>query len=339
MRRFLRGRLSFRCFIYLAICSVIGNYFLFRFFNQDFSAVVCKMEKASSRVRGACPLIPPGLQGRIQDLNLKPLEWNQLESSYSSLSPGGSWEPEHCKARFKVGVLVPFRDREEHLKVFLNNLHPLLMKQELAYTIFVVEDAASHPHQFNRAALFNAGFLEANALSGPYDCFVFHDVDLIPENDHILYSCPTEQPRHLSVAVSTLNYRLPYKELFGGVCAIMTHHFTLVNGFSNRFLGWGGEDDDLYTRLRAHNLTISRHPLSVGRYTMLPHRKAKPNPERFRLLNTSLPRHEKDGLSSIKYDVLSVQRKPLFTLFKVQIHSPANPASTIIHSNQTVNNN
>ncbi len=39
----------------------------------------------------------------------------------------------------------------------------------------------------------------------PWECFIFHDVDLIPEDDRNIYSCPPE-PRHMSVAVNTLNY-------------------------------------------------------------------------------------------------------------------------------------
>lgn len=31
-------------------------------------------------------------------------------------------------------------------------------------------------------------------------CFVFQEIDLLPTNDRILYSCP-DQPRHMSVEV------------------------------------------------------------------------------------------------------------------------------------------
>ena len=47
-----------------------------------------------------------------------------------------------------------------------------------------------------------------------FGCFVFHDVDLILENDNAIYSCP-ERPRHLSSAVDKFNYHLPYSALFG----------------------------------------------------------------------------------------------------------------------------
>jgi len=42
--------------------------------------------------------------------------------------------------------------------------------------------------------------------------------------------------------------RLPYYGIFGGVSAFKKEHFNLINGFSNKFFGWGGEDDDLYER-------------------------------------------------------------------------------------------
>lgn len=42
--------------------------------------------------------------------------------------------------------------------------------------------------------------------------------------------------------------RLPYVNIFGGVSAMRDEHMTTVNGFSNIFWGWGGEDDDISTR-------------------------------------------------------------------------------------------
>ena len=51
--------------------------------------------------------------------------------------------------------------------------------------------------QFNRAALFNVGYLEAMKLYA-YDCFIFHDVDLLPEDLRNVYKCG-EQPRHMYV--------------------------------------------------------------------------------------------------------------------------------------------
>ncbi|KAA0197832.1 hypothetical protein HAZT_HAZT011494 [Hyalella azteca] len=141
--------------------------------------------------------------------------------------------------------------------------------------------AEAGKREFNRATLMNIGALESAKLY-PYDCLVFHDIDLLPEDDRNLYAC-REQPLHLSVAVDTLGYTLPYKNIFGGAGAISVEQFRRVNGFSNKFWGWGGEDDDMANRIKYHGLSISRNPANISRYTMIRHYKDKPNPLRFAL--------------------------------------------------------
>jgi hypothetical protein len=101
---------------------------------------------------------------------------------------------------------------------------------------------------FNRARLMNIGYNEA-MKDYDWDCFVFHDVDLVPEDDRNLYHCPF-YPRHMSSHVNTFNYELPYKEILGGVTAIRRKHFEMINGFSNLYFGWGGEDDDFAERFQ-----------------------------------------------------------------------------------------
>jgi hypothetical protein len=84
--------------------------------------------------------------------------------------------------------------------------------------------------------LLNIGYKEA-IKDYDWGCFVLHDVDLVPEDDRNLYYCPF-WPRHMSIAVNTLKYALPYKEIFGGVSAIRRDHFELINGYSNSYFGW-----------------------------------------------------------------------------------------------------
>lgn len=42
--------------------------------------------------------------------------------------------------------------------------------------------------------------------------------------------------------------RLPYNEYFGGVSMFSHDQFLKINGFSNDYWGYGGEDDDSYLR-------------------------------------------------------------------------------------------
>ena len=51
----------------------------------------------------------------------------------------------------------------------------------------------------------NVGFVEALEISD-YDCFVFHDVDFIAEDDRSMYMC-RELPLHLGAYHDYYNYK------------------------------------------------------------------------------------------------------------------------------------
>ncbi|XP_022914033.1 beta-1,4-N-acetylgalactosaminyltransferase bre-4 [Onthophagus taurus] len=234
---------------------------------------------------------------------------SELERNFYWLTTGGHYAPKDCIQNKSLALIIPFRCRAEHLLIFLNHMHPFLKRQKLDYTIFIIEQDDDGP--FNRAMLMNIGFKEALKRRN-YDYFIFHDVDLLPEDDRNLYTCPI-QPRHMSVAVNTMNYKLPYSRIFGGVSAITREHFEILNGFSNSFWGWGGEDDDMSNRIAYHKLTISRYPVTVARYTMLTHKKDRANPNRYNTLKMGKTKFKTDGLNSLKYQVSNAKQKLLYT--------------------------
>ena len=45
--------------------------------------------------------------------------------------------------------------------------------------------------------------------------------------------------------------------------------FRQLNGFSNQFWGWGGEDDDMRVRIRKLKLRVERYSPNIARYTMI----------------------------------------------------------------------
>ncbi|KAG5872935.1 hypothetical protein JTB14_005956 [Gonioctena quinquepunctata] len=263
--------------------------------------------------------VSSNLKGRIPIVRTPVGTVVELERRFPWLKPGGHWQPETCHVLKRVAIIIPFRCRSEHLLIFLQHMHPFLKRQQLDYTIFVVEQDGDGV--FNRAMLMNIGYKEALNI-GHFDCFIFHDIDLLPEDDRNLYTCP-EQPRHMSVAVDIFKYRLPYPAIFGGVCAISTEHFKLLNGFSNSFWGWGGEDDDMSNRIRFHHLHISRYPLTIARYTMLTHKKDKPSPNRYEVLKNGQKRFDLDGLNSMKYKLIQRKLNLLYTWILVGIEPPS----------------
>ena len=60
------------------------------------------------------------------------------------------------------------------------------------------------PDMFNKAVLMNAGFKQASA-DADYDCYLFHDVDMIPEDDRNIYVCSLV-PRHVGSHLAEWNY-------------------------------------------------------------------------------------------------------------------------------------
>ncbi|KAH3724961.1 hypothetical protein DPMN_050788 [Dreissena polymorpha] len=220
------------------------------------------------------------------------LSWASLEQTLTYLEIGGHFRPAGCVARTKVAIVVPYRNREA----------PNIT--------------------FNRGLLMNIGYQEA-LRDYDYQCFIFHDVDLLPEDDRNLYSCE-QSPRHMSVAIDKHNYTLPYEAYFGGVSAISRRHFQKINGFSNVFFGWGGEDDDMYLRIVYTGLDVTRNSATVARYKMLRHAEDKLNElnaVRFRLLNTARRRRLQDGIRNVKYTVLKKEYRQLYTWILTSPHT------------------
>ena len=118
---------------------------------------------------------------------------------------GGRWEPNYCKARHHVAILIPYRNREQHLEQFLLHMHPLFARQELSYKIYLIEPVENIT--FNRGLLLNIGFIESNKDSNDtWQCHAYHDVDLISEDDRTLYYC-TESPIHMSYRINKHKYK------------------------------------------------------------------------------------------------------------------------------------
>ncbi|KAK2184570.1 hypothetical protein NP493_260g03062 [Ridgeia piscesae] len=207
--------------------------------------------------------------------------FESLAARHPELEAGGLWRPTDCRSRHHVALIVPYRQREHHLKLFLNHIHPFLQRHQLDYGIYIVDQAL--PTRFNRAMLMNIGYAEASKQA---------------------------------------NYSLKYSTLFGGVTALKTEHFKLVNGFSNIFFGWGGEDDDLWLRVEHRGLNVSRYPNDIARYTMLKHTRDplnELNPKRKKLLRHSDERIDTDGLNSLQYELLKLEKRPLYTWLYVRI--------------------
>lgn len=113
-----------------------------------------------------------------------------LIRTFPAVQSGGIWMPKDCQSLSKLALIIPYRDREEHLMLCLYHLLLILQFQQIQFQIFIVEQIGNGT--FNKGRLMNAGFQVAERAGA--DCVCFHDVDLVPENLYISYHC-AEQPK------------------------------------------------------------------------------------------------------------------------------------------------
>nr|CAI5819654.1 unnamed protein product [Callosobruchus analis] len=247
-------------------------------------------------------------ESRLKNCSYENLILNHVDINIRSIYDlSGEYKPKDCVPLIKTALIVPYRNRATHLKIFLNYMHHFLQNQRIHYQILIVDQNDTLP--FNRAKMLNYG--AKVAIEMDYSCLILHDVDLIPISTGNIYGC-SKMPRHMSSSVDTFRYNLPYLTLFGGAVAILSSQYKQVNGMSNKFYGWGAEDDDFYRRLITNGIIPYRFSPDVSRYTMLPHMKEMASSERFTVLTQVKEHHKLDGLSSLS-DNIVIKPKNLYT--------------------------
>nr|XP_039262761.1 uncharacterized protein LOC120338849 [Styela clava] len=227
-----------------------------------------KRANAESNKLSICPEYSKLLVGPLQvNASYSPTEDEAMKSG--GTMENGCFEPTWCVARQTVAIIIPYKDRKEHLITLMNHLNPILQRQSLRYCIFVAEQFDNGA--FNKARVMNAAFLEIIKFSKiNFDCVIFHDVDMLVEDDRNLHTC-SKMPKHLSPAIDKFNYTLNYGTRFGGVTAISVKNYIKANGHSNNFWGWGGEDNDMEMRIARNKMVIVSTNTTYGRYKMIPH--------------------------------------------------------------------
>ena len=150
----------------------------------------------------------------------------------------------------KLGICIPYRNRETHLKTLIPHLTKFLNKKGIEHSFYIAHQ--TDDKLFNRGAMKNIA--AKHAFDDGCDYIAFHDVDMLPENDNCDYSYPNELPTHISTKLSKYKYKLNYEQYFGGVVLFTKEQVYKTNGYSNDYWDWGMEDDDLFWRCIFENM-------------------------------------------------------------------------------------
>ncbi len=155
----------------------------------------------------------------------------------------------------RLGIVIPYRDREAQLNQLLPHLISYFSRNAEARNIkpLIIVSEQADQRKFNRGWVCNAGAL---AVGNYCDYFCFHDVDYLPLWADYSYSAtPTRSirwgidRRPVRTTPDNKFQVIVPRDGFGGVVLVDKGQYLAANGFSNLYEGWGCEDGDLKLRL------------------------------------------------------------------------------------------
>lgn len=190
----------------------------------------------------------------------------------------------------KIIFIIPYRDRENQKKWFIDNII------HLANIIPYFEVYFIHQNDtriFNRGAMKNFGFLHVkNKYPNDYKSIslIFHDVDTFPKKNILL---------KYSTHAKTIKHFYGFKHTLGGIISIKGYDFEKINGFPN-YWGWGFEDNVLQERCLKNNISIDRKQFYKINDKNIYHFQD----ERFKLFN--LKNVERMQNDNVKYGIKSL---------------------------------
>lgn len=222
---------------------------------------------------------------------------------------------EEKKPEKHLKIVVPYRQREEHLRHLLPHIRDYMDDSEISYHIVIAEQEDGLP--FNRGAMKNVGFL----LGGTSDYTCFHDVDYLPLNADYSW---TDDPACLVLIGAegkpiknrgeSRRIRLDKVSFFGGAVLMPDTLFRQIDGYSNDYWGWGFEDTDIAKRFEAAGISCIRRP---GVFCPLTHDshgyEVDGDMNETAALNRALylrkwrngEPEKADGLSTLSYEIIS----------------------------------
>jgi glycosyltransferase involved in cell wall biosynthesis len=177
----------------------------------------------------------------------------------------------------KYSIIIPYRNREEHLEVLLPRLQEKFADKD--YEIIISEQG--NEDNFQIAAVNNIGFIESTG-----DVIILHQVDYYPADDLDYTFTGTVtlmgakaffldkdnaslRPEHdIPGGYRSFSQAID-PNFYGGVVMMSREQFEVINGLNPLYKGWGNEDEDLRERLKWAGIPVVRQ--TEGTYFCLYH--------------------------------------------------------------------
>ena len=228
----------------------------------------------------------------------------------------------------KVAIIVPFRDLKEQermkqLKRFVPYMCKFLDKANLEYNIFVIEQS-DDGYKFNAGQTKNIGYNIAKKFN--YDYYIFHDVDLLPNNDLMYgYERFPDIPTGMAGMWDKYKYypngtKIP--DFIGGIFSIAPKDFEAANGYPSNHWGWSKDDAILLYRLKKSGINVD--VLEKGSLEEMKHKHGRSKREWENILYGMLEKDDEitwkyNGLFNLKYKILKKRNFIRKKCFKITV--------------------
>ena len=168
---------------------------------------------------------------------------------------------------YKNIIIIPYRNRKEHLDIFISDALPLFEKYLKPFKVVVVEQEEGK--LFNRGLMINIGFNEHKTVS---EYYFTQDVDITPKEDCVkdIYTKESINKNNTIIGILTSDCNT-----LGGIIKFGSDTFVKSNGFPNNMWGWGVEDKALQNRVEFMDINVEKtiisartNPLEIANFSI-----------------------------------------------------------------------
>ncbi len=202
-------------------------------------------------------------------------------------------------------ILIPYRARKHQefrrtqLITAINNFKTYFEQNHIEYKIVITEQ--NNDNMFNRGALLNVAFLEAEK-------YITIQKKYIHMNTDYTFDLSIPFPKELldlKEGIIDL-YKPSLPMILSGACVFDPDTYKKINGFPNDLEGWGGDDWAIYNRIVHNNIHLMTLNGINGRFIIEEFTTFDDNYRLNNIKNIDLANRndfESNGLNTIQYIV------------------------------------
>lgn len=181
-------------------------------------------------------------------------------------------------------IIVPYRNRPEHLAEFLNHMQ---IGVHSTIPICIVEQTE---HQaFNRGKLLNIGYL----CNPGFTHYIFHDVDMLP------YGVVNYMAKYTAPVVQLVSSNIQLLGYLGGVTRFSGFTFNRAGGYHNDYYH-RAEDNEMAFNLKRLDINVINR---FSKFKTLDHKRIGPEFDPALWHKAQLKRHVQNQLSCCEYGI------------------------------------